>query len=105
MEGGNLVAVTVKTEVVVEPDGDGFHGYTPALKGLYVEGTTVSETFSALREAVECYLESIAKHSDPLPEGVEIEVEESERMTLTWPTTKDLGTRLKTLQSNVSSPR
>ena len=103
MKGGKIVNVFVTTKIIVERDGDGFHGYAPALQGLHVEGMTISETLSVLREAVECYMESIAKHNDPVPEGVEIKVEESEQVTMTWPTTKKLGTSLRTLMSKNSS--
>ena len=105
MKDGKLVNVTVTTDVFVEQDGDGFHGYVPALKGLHVDGMTVTETLQAVGEAMECYLESIAKHDDPLPGGIEINFEEREQVTHTWAMTNELGTSLRTLQlNNLSQP-
>ena len=47
--------------VVLERNEDG--GYTvnvPALKGCVTQGSTIAESLSRAREAVECHLESLA---------------------------------------------
>ena len=32
--------------IIVEPDGDSYHAYAPALKGLHVDGETPAEAIS-----------------------------------------------------------
>lgn len=81
IEARGISEVSVTTKVIISEDGDGFYGCAPAFPGLHVGGETVVEVHEALREGIECYLDSLIKHSDPLPEGVDIEVEARERLT------------------------
>lgn len=55
--------------IVVEPDGDEFHAYCPALKGLHTSGQTVEEALQNARDAATAYLRSLMKHRDPIPVG------------------------------------
>ncbi|MBM3189677.1 MAG: type II toxin-antitoxin system HicB family antitoxin [Chloroflexi bacterium] len=55
--------------VIIEPDGDGFHAYSPSLPGLHTCGETEEETLENVRNAALAYLESMIKHGDPLPIG------------------------------------
>lgn len=64
---GPLVEIFVA--IVVEEDGDGFHAYTPALKGLHVDGSTQDEATERARKAIDVYLESLLKHGEGLTEG------------------------------------
>ena len=63
---------TLKFElaIVVEPDGDEFHAYCPALKGLHVSGETPEEALQNAKDAAIAYLDSLIRHGDPIPIGV-----------------------------------
>ena len=67
-DGEPIVEVTI--EIVVEPDGDGFHAYCPALKGLHTCGETEQEALNNASDAIIAYLHSLIKHSEPIPVGV-----------------------------------
>ena len=64
--GGRL---TIEVTVIIEKDGDGFHAFCPNLKGLHVGGGTLEKTLELAQEAVVLYLNSLARHGDPLPVG------------------------------------
>lgn len=66
-------------EVVVEPDGDGFHAYCPALKGLHTCGDTLEEAMENAKDAASAYLQSLIKHDEPIPIGVLIHEEIEEK--------------------------
>ena len=67
-DGETIVEVTI--EIAVEPDGDGFHAYCPALKGLHTCGETEQEALNNASDAAIAYLHSLIKHSEPIPVGV-----------------------------------
>ena len=55
--------------VILSRDPEG--GYTvlvPALPGCVTEGDSVPECLSRVREAIECYLESMIQHGEAVPE-------------------------------------
>ena len=55
-------------KVLVEPQKEG--GYTvtvPSLPGCISEGDTLAETLENIKDAIEGYLEVLAKHSRPIP--------------------------------------
>ena len=57
--------------VIFEPQESG--GYTvlvPALPGCITEGDTLEEARKNAKEAIECYLESLAKDGEPFPEDI-----------------------------------
>ena len=54
----------------VEPDGEQFYAYCPALKGLHTCGETREEATQNAINAATAYLESLIKHGDPIPVGV-----------------------------------
>ena len=60
-------------EIVVEEDGDGYHAYCPALKGLHTAGNTAEEALQAAIDAGQWYLGSLLRHRDPIPLGVWVE--------------------------------
>lgn len=60
--------------IVVEPDGDKFHAFCPALKGLHADGSTAEEAASEAAQAVPAYVDSLVKHGEPLPLGVTVRV-------------------------------
>ena len=59
-----------KVQVVIEPDGTGFHAYCPALKGLHTCGDTEEEALQNAKDAATAYLRSLMKHGDPIPIGI-----------------------------------
>jgi predicted RNase H-like HicB family nuclease len=62
----------VQVTVVIEPDADSFHAYTPALKGIHVDGKSVEEALNFASEAVEAYVDSLIRHGEPLPLGPDL---------------------------------
>jgi predicted RNase H-like HicB family nuclease len=66
--------------VVVEPDGDEFHAYCPAFKGLHVDGGTQNEALANALRAVQVYIESLIRNREPLPVGPDLEVLEREEL-------------------------
>lgn len=54
-------------DIVVEPDGDGFHAFCPMLPGLHVPGDTEQEALMHAGYALSAYMASLIKHDDPLP--------------------------------------
>ncbi|MFA5186734.1 MAG: type II toxin-antitoxin system HicB family antitoxin [Patescibacteria group bacterium] len=64
-----------RIEVVVEPDGDTFHAYCPALKGLHTCGDTEEGAIQNAKDAAVAYLESSMKHGDSIPLGIMVQDE------------------------------
>jgi predicted RNase H-like HicB family nuclease len=56
--------------IVVEPDGNEYHAYCPALKGLHTSGSTREEACQHAADAAMAYLQSLIKHHEPLPIGL-----------------------------------
>ena len=54
----------------VEPDGKGWHAYSPELPGLHAGGCTKEKAHENAEEAAQAYMASIEKHGDPMPVGV-----------------------------------
>ncbi|MDP2743515.1 MAG: type II toxin-antitoxin system HicB family antitoxin [Dehalococcoidia bacterium] len=62
-----------RVPIVVEPDTPGFHAYSPALKGLLVDGDTEQEALANAKEATILYLECLIEDGSPIPlEAVEL---------------------------------
>ncbi len=62
--------------VIIEPDGDSFHAYCPAFKGLHVDGANEKEAVRNAADAVGVYVNSLVSHGEPLPIGPECRVEQ-----------------------------
>lgn len=62
--------IEFKLAIIVEPDGDVFHSYCPALKGLHSCGETHEEALGNAKDAAIAYLRSLIKRGDPIPIGV-----------------------------------
>ena len=75
-----------KYTVVLERNEDG--GYTvtiPALRGCITQGDTIAEALANAKEAIECYLESLALDGEPFPKDVKeatILLEETEEVLI-----------------------
>jgi len=74
MAGNGKKQIDFQVEIIVEPDGDEYHSYCPALKGLHACGETVDEALSNARDAATAYIESLIKHGDPIPVGASIDI-------------------------------
>ncbi len=58
----------MKYRVLVELDEDGmFIAEVPALPGCISQGKTRHEALANIQEAMQAYLESLKKHSEPVP--------------------------------------
>jgi predicted RNase H-like HicB family nuclease len=58
----------MKHQVDLEQDEDGiFVATCPTLPGCVSQGRTRAEATANIREAIEGYLKSLAKHGDPAP--------------------------------------
>jgi predicted RNase H-like HicB family nuclease len=74
MSGNVSKGIEFQVEIVVEPDGDEYHAYCPALKGLHTCGATAEETLRNAHDAVAAYIRSLIKHGDHIPVGVIVAV-------------------------------
>jgi len=65
----------VKFRVVIEQDEDGkFVSSCPTLPGCWSQGDTRDDAIKNIGEAIEAYLESLEKSSDPIPPSISEEV-------------------------------
>jgi len=69
-----------RVRIIIEPDEDKFHAYCPALKGLHIDGDTKEEALENAKKAAIAYLQSLIKHSDPIPVSIISPREESEKI-------------------------
>lgn len=60
----------MRIEIVIEPDGDCFFGWSPDLEGIMVEGETEEETKNFLGEAILVHIEGLLKNNLPLPSQI-----------------------------------
>lgn len=69
MKNGNGTTRQLRftVDIVVEPDGDQFFAYAPALKGVHVGGLTEDEALQNALDATVLYLQSLIRHGDPIP--------------------------------------
>ena|SRR3990172_9242507 len=63
----NKAKIIFKIPVCIEPDGEGFYAYCPALKGVHVDGETKEKALKNVMEAIILYLKSLIKHGEPIP--------------------------------------
>jgi predicted RNase H-like HicB family nuclease len=69
--------MTLRFRVHIEQDEDGvFVVECPTLPGCVSQGTTREEALANIRDAIEAYLASLAKHGEPVPPSVQEEVVE-----------------------------
>jgi len=54
--------------IVIEKVGTNFSGYVPDLLGCVATGTTIEETESVLREAIEFHLTGLRQDGVPIPQ-------------------------------------
>lgn len=73
MVSNNSHYIRFRLQVIVEPDGNEFHAFCPALKGLHVPGKTVEEAVKNAKEAALLHLESLVEDGEPIPIGIDVE--------------------------------
>jgi predicted RNase H-like HicB family nuclease len=63
--------------VVVEPDGDGWHAYCPALLQYAAAtwGNTKEEALRHINEVVHMVIDELIEDGDPIPEDVQVSEE------------------------------
>ena len=100
-----MTAINLRISVVLEPDGDGYHAYCPALKGLHVDGKSEQEAMRNVKQAIAVYLKSLARHGDPLPIGADLTLHAKTRvpdraktrnLDIEWPTLQMSGASSRT---------
>jgi predicted RNase H-like HicB family nuclease len=98
------LTLNLKITVVIEPDDNRFHAYCPALKGLHVDGDTEEDALKNASDAIVVYLDSLARHNDPLPIGQDFTVEHEIKLprratkrniTFEWPSLLTPGNNLR----------
>ena len=73
--------------VLFEPAEEGGYIVTcPALPGVVTEGDTLEEARAMAKDAIRCYLESLAKDGEPIPEDKELKLDPvKEKVTVAVP--------------------
>ncbi|MBI2658154.1 type II toxin-antitoxin system HicB family antitoxin [Candidatus Woesearchaeota archaeon] len=67
----------MKFRVVIERDEDNmFIAECPSLPGCISQGKTRQEAIKKIKDAIEGYLKSLSKHSEPIPPSIEEEMVE-----------------------------
>lgn len=70
MNSGDVAGIEFQIQILVEPDGDNFHAYCPALKGLHTCGDTEEEAVRNAGDAAIAYVKSLMNHGAPIPIGI-----------------------------------
>ncbi len=58
----------MKYAIIIERSESGYGAYVPDLPGCIAVGSTVKETESLIKEAVEFHLEGLRSDGEPIPE-------------------------------------
>lgn len=68
---------TYAFKVVVEPDGDGFHAFCPALRhlGAVTQGSTEEDALKNINEVVQMIVDELREDGLPLPAASKDDVE------------------------------
>ena len=53
--------------VVIEPDGEQFHAFVPALPGCHTFGASIEETQANILEAIHLHLEAMREDHEDIP--------------------------------------
>lgn len=69
-----------RVTVVIEPDGEQFHAYCPALPGVHSSGPTVEEACERTIPSIERYLDFLDEQGDPHPVGPELDMDASKEI-------------------------
>jgi len=67
----------MKFRITIEQDEDGmFIAECPSLPGCISQGGTRAEALENIQDAIQGYLESLRKHGEPIPPGIDEEIVE-----------------------------
>ena len=67
----------MKYRVIIEPDESGWYvSQCPSLPGCISQGKTREEAIENIQDAIKGYLESLAKHNEPIPPPITEEIVE-----------------------------
>ena len=59
--------------IIIEPDGENYHGFVPALVGCHTYGSTIAETKKNLHDAMSLYIEHLREKGTLIPEENSLE--------------------------------
>ena len=59
-------SISIKVQIVIEPDGDSFFGWSPDPEGVMAEGETEEETTKILRMAILIHVENMVTAYAPV---------------------------------------
>jgi predicted RNase H-like HicB family nuclease len=66
-----MSTMTLRFRVLIEQDEDGaFVAECPNLPGCVSQGKTREEALANIRDAIQGYLTSLAKHGEPIPPSI-----------------------------------
>ncbi len=72
-----------KILVYIEPaEEGGYIAVCPQLAGCVTQGETADEALQMAKDAIRGYVESLRKHGEPLPKGIEDGIERVEMVTI-----------------------
>ena len=71
--------ILMRISVVVEPGDKKFFGRSPDLDGVLVEGDTIKETKSLLKEAILLHLETMFIKNIPIPQTIIVAEQKSDK--------------------------
>ena len=71
--------------VVLEPDEGGYHAFCPGVLGVHADGRTEADALAHMADALKAYLQSLAKHGDPLPVGPHVSLARVEPTPIAMP--------------------
>jgi len=67
----------MKYRILIEQDEDGvFVAECPSLPGCISQGKTRKEAIENIQDAIKGYIESLRKHSEPVPPSIDEEIVE-----------------------------
>jgi predicted RNase H-like HicB family nuclease len=64
---GIMKRIHFNIPVLVEKDGDEYHAFSPAFRGLHTCGATQREALDNAVNAIRAYVASLIKHGEPIP--------------------------------------
>ena len=64
-----MITMNTSVTVVIEPDGEQFHAYCPALPGIHCNAPTAEEARDRTIPAIERYLDFLDEQGGPNPVG------------------------------------
>ncbi len=76
------VQLEVSFDFFIEEDGSGFHGFSPCMDGLHIDGATPKETFNLLCQGFWTYLRSLRHHNHALRPGPNLKIKANRKLSI-----------------------